>query len=425
MIERITRTLKNSFGNIIEWYDFSLYGYFATIIAAQFFPQTDAWVALIATFGAFAAGFVARPIGSVIFGRLGDRFGRHYAMNLAIIFMAIPTIVMAFLPDYHLIGIWAPVLLVLVRVFQGLSAGGQFGNLMTLTAEDEKQRYTGFNLAVAYSTAVVGFLLASGISYLTLNLLPDSWQYYAWRVPFALGFFLLLLQLFFREDEKAEETENNFKVEPVRQLLKYYPWRLTLIVILSTTAMVLYYLDITYMVAYMETELGLSLVTALAINTISVAAMCIVMPLFGYLSDIWGRKRTHIAGYAILLVAAIPMVMFMQLQNIAIVSTMVIAMAVLTAMIQGVSTPYYTEIFPPRVRATGCSIGFGFGASLSGFAPMLATVVMGWLSPTAGLCLLLVAVAVIGLIIAIIIPSQQVEIRRKNSLNNNLNYAPA
>ena len=112
--------------------------------------------------------------------------------------MAIPTVVMAFLPDYSLIGMWAPILLVVVRLLQGLSAGGQFGNLMTITSEEESQTHTGFNLAIAYSTSVIGFLLASGVSFLTITLLPQEWQYYAWRVPFALGFILILLYFFFR-----------------------------------------------------------------------------------------------------------------------------------------------------------------------------------------------------------------------------------
>ena len=373
MFKQIKTTFKNSFGNIIEWYDFSLYGYFATVIAAQFFTNESQFVALIATFGAFAAGFIARPIGAIFFGRLGDRLGRHYAMNLAIIMMAVPTVVMAFLPDYSLIGIWAPILLIVVRLLQGLSAGGQFGNLMTITSEEDNQTHRGFNLAVAYSTAVVGFLLASAVSFLTLELLPQEWQYYAWRIPFALGFILILLHFFFREGDKIqeeiqEEKETSLEIKPVEQLLKYYPWRLFLIIILSTTAMILYYLDITYMVTYMETQLHLSLTTALAINTISIVAMCFAMPLFGYLSDIYGRKRMHIIGYLVLLGCTIPLVMGMQANSIYVIAIMVISMAVLTAMIQGVSTPYYTEIFPPRVRATGCSIGFGFGASLSGFA---------------------------------------------------------
>ena len=423
MFTQIKTTFKNSFGNIIEWYDFSLYGYFATVIASQFFTNESQFVALIATFGAFAAGFIARPIGAVFFGRLGDRLGRHYAMNLAIILMAVPTVVMAFLPDYSLIGIWAPILLVVVRLLQGLSAGGQFGNLMTITSEEDSQTHRGFNLAIAYSTSVVGFLLASGVSFLTLEILPQEWQYFAWRVPFALGFILLLLHFFFREDEKIqeeikEEKSTNLKRKPLKKLLKHYPCRLSLIVILSTTAMILYYLDVTYMVTYMETQLHLSLSTALAINTISLVAMCLAMPLFGYMSDIYGRKRMHIIGYIILLSCTIPLVIGMQTDSVYIIAIMVISMAVLTAMIQGVSTPYYTEIFPPRVRATGCSIGFGFGASLSGFAPMFAAITMGYMSAATGLCVLLLIVGVIGLIIAIIIPSEQVETRRLNCLNS-------
>ena len=310
-----------------------------------------------------------------------------------------------------------------VRLLQGLSAGGQFGNLMTITSEEDSQTHRGFNLAIAYSTSVVGFLLASGVSFLTLEILPQEWQYFAWRIPFALGFIQLLLHFFFSEDEKIqeeikEEKSTNLKRKPLKKLLKHYPCRLFLIVILSTTAMVLYYLDVTYMVTYMETQLHLSLSTALAINTISIVAMCIAMPLFGYMSDIYGPKRMHIIGYLILLSCTIPLVMGMQTNSVYIIAIMVISMAVLTAMIQGVSTPYYTEIFPPRVRATGCSIGFGFGASLSGFAPMLAAITMGYMSAATGLCVLLLIVGVIGLIIAIIIPSEQVETRRLNCLNS-------
>lgn len=423
MFNQIKTTFRNSFGNIIEWYDFSLYGYFATVIASQFFTNETEFVALVATFGTFAAGFIARPVGAIFFGRLGDRLGRHYAMNLAIIMMAVPTVAIAFLPGYSVIGFWAPVLLVVIRLLQGISAGGQFGNLMTITSEEDKQTHRGFNLAIAYSTSVVGFLLASGVSFLTLQLIPEEWQYYAWRIPFALGFILLLLHFFFRENEKIkeeikEDENTNLEIKPIKQLLKYYPFRLFLIVVLSTTAMILYYLDVTYMVTYMETELHLSLVTALAINTISIVAMCVVMPLFGYLSDIYGRKKMHIFGYLILLSCTIPLVMGMQANSIYVVAIMVISMAVLTAMIQGVSTPYYTEIFPPRVRATGCSIGFGFGASLSGFAPMIAAITMGYMSATTGLCLLLMIVGVVGLIIAIIIPNEQVEVRRLNCLNS-------
>ena len=124
----IIKTVKVSFGNIIEWYDYSLYGYFAIIISEQFFPSHSSWLSLLLTFGTFAAGYIARPLGSIFFGYLGDRKGRHFAMNIAILFMAIPTIAMAFIPTYDTIGVLAPLILITIRIFQGISAGGQFGN---------------------------------------------------------------------------------------------------------------------------------------------------------------------------------------------------------------------------------------------------------------------------------------------------------
>ncbi len=182
--------------------------------------------------------------------------------------------------------------------------------------------------------------------------------------------------------------------------------------------MVLYYLDVTYMVTYMETELHLSLSVALAINTISIIAMCLAMLLFGYMSDIYGRKKMHIIGYLLLLLCTIPLVVSMESNSIYVVARMVVSIAVLTAMIQEESTPYYIEIFLPRVRATCYSIVFGFVASLSGFATMIAVITMGYVSATKGLCLLLLIVGIISLIIAIIIPSDQAKIRRVNCLNS-------
>jgi MFS transporter, MHS family, proline/betaine transporter len=166
MNKNIIRILKISFGNIIEWYDFCLYGYFADTIARQFFPGDNHFVALLATFAAFGIGFLARPLGGVLFGHLGDKIGRYYAMNLAIIFMSIPTMILAFLPTYSIIGVAAPIILVLIRIIQGLSAGGQYSNLLTITSEDEKFRFKGFHNGVAYSVSVIGFVFAAFVSYI-------------------------------------------------------------------------------------------------------------------------------------------------------------------------------------------------------------------------------------------------------------------
>ncbi|MBK2123732.1 MFS transporter, partial [Fangia hongkongensis] len=171
---------KISLGNVIEWYDFSLYGYFAVAIAATFFPNLNPFISLLATFAVFGAGFLARPLGAFVFGHLGDKVGRHYAMNLSIAMMGLATLGMAFLPGFSTIGILAPILLVILRMLQGLSAGGQFGNLLTITTEDENYRLKGLNIGIAYAVSVIGFLLAAFVSVIAIKLTPDSLQEYAW-----------------------------------------------------------------------------------------------------------------------------------------------------------------------------------------------------------------------------------------------------
>ncbi|MFC4892258.1 MFS transporter [Pseudofrancisella aestuarii] len=418
LLSSVARTLKSSFGNIIEWYDFSLYGYFATIIATQFFPSNNHWMSLMAAFGAFGVGFIARPVGSILFGYIGDKVGRHYAMNISITLMSMSTMAVAFLPTSEQIGLFAPLLLVMIRLLQGLSAGGQFGNLLTITAEDKALKYRGLGLGIAYSTSVVGYLIAAGVSYGLFSLLAKEDQTWAWRIPFALSFILLIIHLFLRENDKGEVNNAPRERTPVQILLKHYSKRLILIVVLSTCTGGLYFLVVTYMVSYMETELGLSISTALGVSTLGLIGICISTPLFGFLSDIIGRKKFHIVAYLTVSLIMIPLVLAMHIQNIYIIAISVFLLAVTTALTQGASNPYFTEVFPPQVRAIGCSIGLGFGNAISGFMPMIATYVMGITSSTKGLSILLLLISAIGLFIALIIPNQQAEVRRLNSIHN-------
>ena len=174
MFYKTLKLLKISLGNVIEWYDFNLYGYFAVVIAATFFSSSSPFISLLAAYAVFGAGFLARPVGAFVFGYLGDKVGRHYAMNLSIAMMGLATVGMAFLPGASTIGIMAPVLLILLRMIQGLSAGGQFGNLLTITAEDNDYRLKGLNIGITYSISVIGFLLAAFVSVIVIKLIPYS-----------------------------------------------------------------------------------------------------------------------------------------------------------------------------------------------------------------------------------------------------------
>ncbi|MCL1127855.1 MFS transporter [Shewanella surugensis] len=181
---KIKQFFRLSLGNALEWYDFCLFGYFASVIGEVFFNTGDKQTDLLLAFSAFGIGYLSRPIGGWLFGRLGDRIGRYYAMNLSVIIMGISSILCAFLPGYTTIGIAAPILLLLIRIIQGLSAGGQYGNLLVITSENNALRHKGFYTGIVYSVGTAGFLLASATSSLVLDLSPSNWSDFAWRIPF-------------------------------------------------------------------------------------------------------------------------------------------------------------------------------------------------------------------------------------------------
>lgn len=275
------------------------YSYLSSI-----FPDdTSRFVSLLLTFGIFAAGYLSRPLGSVVFGSLGDKKGRYFAMNLSIFLMAIPTIMMAFLPTYESIGIFAPLLLIVIRVFQGISAGGQFGNLMAIEFEDQNFRYVGFNVSLAFSTSILGFILASGVSALFTAIIPYSWGSLVWRIPFVLGAVLLVVFLYIRGKDDGS-LPSNYNKPPLVELFKSYKKHLVTVTTIATIALMIYYIDITYMTSYLVEQLGMNMSDALLINTVATVFMFLVTPLFGFISDICGRMKVLFFSFVICLITS-------------------------------------------------------------------------------------------------------------------------
>ncbi len=413
----IVKTLKTSFGNVIEWYDYSLYGYFVIVISHNFFPDENSiWESLLLTFGIFAAGYLVRPLGSVLFGNLGDKKGRYYAMNLSILLMAISTIIMAFIPTYESIGIFAPIILIIIRIFQGISAGGQFGNLITIASEGQEFRFVGFNVSLAFSTSILGFILASGVSALFTTIIPESWGSLVWRIPFGLGAILLFVFMFLRGKD-AGHIPKNYNKPPIKELFKTYKKHLFIVTAIATIALMIYYIDITYMTSYMVEVLGTSMSDALMINTIATIFMFLVTPFFGLVSDLFGRKQVLFLSFLLCLVVSPVLLAFLDGKSM-IVSVIILAsLATITGMIQGAANPCYTMIFPHRVRASGASITYGFGASFAGFAPLIATFITGVMDHTLGILLLVAVLSLLGAIITLKIPLKQMRTRRLNDLN--------
>ena len=410
MFYKTLRLLKISLGNVIEWYDFSLYGYFAVAIAATFFPNSNHFISLLATFAVFGAGFLARPLGAFIFGHLGDKVGRHYAMNLSIAMMGAATVGMAFLPGFSTIGIMAPVLLVVLRMVQGLSAGGQFGNLLTITTEDDDYRLKGLNIGIAYSVSVIGFLLAAFVSVVVVKLIPDSLQDYAWRLPFLISAVLLIAQILLKEKDKdnvKETTKRRGDISPVKLILKNHQRSLICVVVLSAVSASLFYILATYLVTYMTQHLGLAQTTALTINSLALGLICIMVPLSGVFSDYIGRRKSLNITLTLMMILSIPVMLLFNSESYTFIVIATVLMTALIALLQGVATPLYSELFPQEIRASGCSIAYGVGVSISGFAPMIADIFVNS-SPSYGLIYFIYGLTVVGIITTFFLPRDKV-----------------
>ncbi len=211
-------------GNVMEWYDFAVYGYFATVIGRLFFPSEDPAVSLIAAFGAFAAGFLVRPLGGLVFGRIGDLVGRRRAMTLSMMAMALPTVLMACLPTYETIGIAAPILIVLLRIVQGLSVGGEYTGSIIFLVEQAPKDSRAMNAIWGLWGAVLGILIGSGMGDVLSSVLSDEQiMAWGWRLPFLVGILVAATGYLVRNSLQVEESVGTSK-SPVRDVFRKHHW---------------------------------------------------------------------------------------------------------------------------------------------------------------------------------------------------------
>ena len=367
--------VRFSFISIMEWYDFALYGYFSVTIGALFFPSSNLKLSLLASFSVFAIGFLARPLGGMIFGYIGDSRGRHYAMNKAILYTSVATILIALIPDYSQIGALAPCLLVLLRFTQGISLGGQYGNLITITSEGDT-RYRGFYIGVVVSVSVIGMMLASLASQLSVSYTPASLQDHAWRFPFLLGGLLLFIQIRHRQESDNMhdlQVTRRYRQNPENPIstifhhhLKSFFLTVGLVLCVYSMGCLIYI----YMATYLVQFLNIPHAKALQINTFVLIINIFTIPVFGLLSDFIDRKKLLLAGFITFLIACYPM---MELLWQGYIYTGMALMAVFLGWLFGLVTPVYVELFPHKARATGCTLGTCMGSTFAGFIPLAAT----------------------------------------------------
>lgn len=364
-------------GNVLEWYDFAVYGFYAPIIGKLFFPSDDPTVSLIASFGAFAAGFLMRPVGGFVFGHIGDKIGRKNALVLSVLLMAIPTGIIGLLPDHATIGIAAAVLMVLMRMLQGLSVGGEYTGSIVYLAEHSPNDRRGFFTSWTLFGAVGGILLGSGVGALISNLLTEAQVAdWGWRVAFLSGILVGVVGLLIRrhlpdmpEDATAEKPKS-----PVIEAIRTQWQSMAKVIGFNIINAVGFYMMFVYVVTWLIKQVKEPRSDALDINTISMAVLLVLVPVFGALSDKIGRKPLLLFGAGGIAILGYPLIWLMHHPDFMMILLGQLGFSVLIGAYFGAGPAMLTEMFPRRVRVSALSVGYNVGLAIfGGTTPLVAT----------------------------------------------------
>ena len=363
-------------GNVLEWYDFAVYAYFAGVIGKNFFPSDNEITSLLATFAVFGVGFVVRPLGGIVIGWIGDQKGRKVSLLLTIFLMAAGTVLIGILPTYSSIGVLAPVLIVLARLVQGFSAGGEWGGSTAFIVEWAPPDRRGFFGSFQQSSVAAGLLLGSGIAALTNTVLPtpdvESW---GWRIPFLIGALILPVGIYMRR--RIDETPVFRRSQAVAAAADPTS-NLTLaarafgFTILWTVS---YYMMLSYMPTFTQKFAHLGRAEALWSNTIGLLVLVAAVPLMGYLSDRYGRKLLLLACCLSFIILPYPLFLLMLSgAGLGTIIAIQILFGLMIALFSGPGPAAIAEIFPTKVRSTWMSTGYSLAVAIfGGFAPYIAT----------------------------------------------------
>jgi len=369
-------------GSAIEWFDYFLYGTAAALVFNKiFFPMVDPVIGLILSYLSFSLTFFIRPIGGVLFAHIGDRIGRKKTLVLTLSLMGGATVMIGLLPTYEMIGMWAPALLILMRIIQGMGIGGEWGGALLLAYEYAPEKRKGFFGSIPQAGVTIGMLMATFIVSLMTLFSEEDFLSWGWRIPFLLSSVLVLLGMWIRKD--IDETPDFQKVKasgqvakaPLRDTLKHH-WREVLIAAgLKVVETAPFYIFSTFVVSYATTTLTYQKSQALEAVTLGALVATIMIPLMGLLSDKIGRQRMYATSVFILGLFIVPWFMLLNTGTTwGIVLATVIAFGVLWAPVTAVLGTLCSEIFSANVRYTGITLGYQLGAALAGgTAPLIAT----------------------------------------------------
>jgi MHS family shikimate/dehydroshikimate transporter-like MFS transporter len=396
----------SSVGTIIEWYDFLIYGTAAALVFNKlFFPASDPLVGQLAALGSAAVGFFARPFGGAIFGYFGDRLGRKSMLLVTLIIMGLGTFAIGLLPTYAQVGIWAPILLILLRIVQGIGLGGEWGGAALMVLEHAPKGRRGLCGSLVQVGFPIGLILSSGVFALVSKLPEADFLAWGWRIPFLSSVILVALGAFIRMRVSESpvflemKAKNQVASNPFAEAIFKHPKPFLVAIGLKLCEVSWVYMLTVFMVVYATKNLGLS--KALMLQAISIAAAIeiVAIPLFGHLSDKFGRRPFYFAGTLFTIGFAFPLFWMLEMRDpFIVIAATAIALSFGHGLMFGPEATYFPELFGARGRYTGASLGFQVSAAIGGgLSPILATLLVGRFGGTAGVSVLLIIVACITL----------------------------
>ena len=368
---RILAIVAASSGNLVEWFDFYVYAFTALYFSSSFFPNSDPTVQLLQTAGVFAAGFLMRPIGGWLFGRIADRTGRKSSMLISVSMMCFGSLMIAVLPTYAQIGSWAPLLLLVARLIQGLSVGGEYGTTATYMSEVALRGRRGFFSSFQYVTLIGGQLLAVLVIVIMETLL-DKQQItdWGWRIPFVIGAVAAVVSIFLRrtmtETQKTEVIKSD-KAGSLRELFRNHTPAFLTVLGYTAGGSLIFYTFTTYMQKYLVNTVHMPVKTASYIMTVALFLYMCMQPLFGALSDRIGRRSSMLMFGALGTLCTVPILSTLQyVTNPILAGVLIVAALAIVSFYTSISGIVKAEMFPPEVRALGVGLAYALGNAIFG-----------------------------------------------------------
>jgi len=388
-VQKIWKVIAaSSAGTMIEWYDFYIFGSLATILATQFYPEGNTTVNFLKTLATFAVGFAVRPLGALVFGRIGDMVGRKFAFLLTLLIMGGSTAAIGMLPTYASIGLAAPIILVLLRLMQGLALGGEYGGAAVYVAEHAPDGKRGFYTSFIQTTATLGLFVSLVVILVVRRAVgEEAFAQWGWRIPFLLSIVLVGMSYYIRVRLKESPLFTKLKdakmtsEHPIQESFGTWPkWKVFLLVLFGATAgqAVVWYTGQFYALFFLQTVLKVPLGTAYVIVAIALLLGAPLFVFFGSLSDRIGRKKIMMAGNLVAALSYYPIYMamkaFSEPLNAPVLTALVFIQVIFVTMVYGPIAAFLVEAFPAKIRYTSLSLPYHFGNGwFGGFLPLIST----------------------------------------------------